>query len=198
MAQSARESRKAQIFEVGARIFAEKGYERATLQEVADALGVTKPALYYYYGSKEDLLFEITSFVMDRVTADLREVAHSGCAPLDKIRDLVRRYVGFFAEHPHELTIMSTEVDSLGPGRREEILDRQREYLRLVRTIVREFLDGHPERGLDETSVAFALLGGMNWIFKWYDPAGRITPERLARDFTDLFSHGLLGAPKEP
>ncbi|MBE0617748.1 MAG: TetR family transcriptional regulator [Proteobacteria bacterium] len=189
--------RKEQIFEVGARLFADKGYGRTSLQEVADALGVTKPALYYYYRSKEELLFEITSFVMDRVMADLREVSGAPISPLEKLRDLIGRYVRFFASHPHELTIMSTEVDSLGQDRREVVLDRQREYLQLVRAIVRDLLAEHPQSSLDETSVAFALLGGMNWIFKWYDPAGRVTPEKLADDFAQLFSFGLQGPPKE-
>lgn len=189
--------RREQIFEAGARLFARRGYQRTSLQEVADALGVTKPALYYYYRSKEDLLFEITSFVMDQVTADLLAVLGSGGSPLEKLRDLIGRYVRFFAAHSDELTIMSTEVDALGPERREVILGRQREYLRLVRGVVRDLLAEHPGTSLDETSVAFALLGGMNWIFKWYDPAGRVTPEKLADDFTRLFCFGLQGAPEE-
>lgn len=189
------EERRDQIFSEGARLFAERGYGRTSLQEVADALGVTRPALYYYYRSKEDLLFEVTSFVMDRVTADLREVAESGRTPLEKLREFIGRYVRFFVSHPHELTIMSTEVDSLGSARREAILDRQREYLGLVRSIVRDLLAEHPGTRLDETSVAFALLGGMSWIFKWYDPAGRVPPEKLADDFTRLFTYGLQGPP---
>lgn len=191
------EDRKTQIFAAAARVFATKGYGRASLQEVAEALGVTKPALYYYYRSKDELLFEITSFVMDRVAADLTEIAGSDRSPLEKLRALIGCYVRFFAAHPHELTIMSTEVESLGPERRELIVERQREYLGVLRGIVRDLLAEHPGSTLDETSVAFALLGGMNWIFKWYDPAGRVSPERLADDFTHLFSFGLQGPPKE-
>ncbi len=191
------EDRKTQIFEAAARVFATKGYGRSSLQEVAEALGVTKPALYYYYRSKDELLFEITSFVMDRVMADLTEVAASPVSPLEKLRALIGRYVRFFAAHPHELTIMSTEVASLGPDRREVILGRQREYLGILRGIVRDLLAEHPGTALDETSVAFALLGGMNWIFTWYDPAGRVNPEKLADDFTHLFSFGLQGPPRE-
>jgi AcrR family transcriptional regulator len=189
--------RKEQIFEAGARLFAEKGYERTSLQEVADVLGVTKPALYYYYQSKEELLFEITSFVMDRLMADLREIAGGDQAPLEKVRELVRRYVKFFAAHPHEQTVMSTQVDSLGPERREAARARQSEYLHVVKGIVAELLAGHPAGGLDETSVTFALLGAMNWIFKWYDPAGRITPDTLAADFIQFFSHGFRGPQQE-
>ncbi|MDF1553618.1 MAG: TetR/AcrR family transcriptional regulator [Deferrisomatales bacterium] len=188
-----RDDRRTQIFEAGARLFAQKGYERTSLQEVADVLGVTKPALYYYYRSKETLLFEITSFVMDQVLTDITQVVGSGQPPLDKLRDLIRRYVRFFARHPCELTIMSTQVDSLDSENRQTILDRQRQYLTLVRTIVRELLAHQEDRDLDETAVAFALLGGMNWIFKWYDPTGRISPDRLADEFMDLFSHGLPG-----
>ena len=185
------DARREQIFSVGARLFAEKGYERTSLQEVADLLGVTKPALYYYYPSKEQLLFEIMSFVMDRVLADITEVADSTLSPYDKLRELVGRYVGFFSARPHEHTIMSTEVDSLGPELRGIVLNRQRLYLTFIRRIVSELVP--PESQLDGTSVAFALLGGMNWLFKWYDPAGRITPEKLAEDFVRIYAYGLLG-----
>lgn len=185
------ETRREQIFSVGAKLFAEKGYERTSLQEVADLLGVTKPALYYYYSSKEQLLFEIMSFVMERVLSDISEVAASALPPDEKLREYVRRYVGFFAAHPNEHTIMSTEVDSLGPELRGKVLDRQRLYLTQVRRIVSELLA--PGRGVDETSVVFALLGGMNWLFKWYDPDGRITPDKLVEDFVRIYAYGLLG-----
>lgn len=189
------EHRREQIFEAGARLFAERGYGRTSLEEVAAELGVTRPALYYYYRSKEDLLYEITSFVMDRVMADLREVTGRPCPPLEKLRDLVGRYVRFFASHPHELTLMSTEVDSLGEERRRLIQERQREYLAGVREIVRALLARHPGSPLDETAAAFWLLGGMNWIYTWYDPAGRITPDDLADHFIRLFCFGLQGPP---
>lgn len=184
------DTRREQIFTVGARLFAEKGYERTSLQEVADLLGVTKPALYYYYSSKEQLLFEIMSFVMEQVLADISDVAGSDLPPYEKLREYVRRYVGFFAAHPNEHTIMSTEVDSLGPELRDIVQNRQRLYLTQARRIVSELVA--PEKKLDETSVAFALIGGMNWLFKWYDPNGRITPERLVDDFVRIYAHGLL------
>lgn len=188
-----KEDRKDQIFALGAHLFAEKGYERTSLQEVADALGVTKPALYYYYRSKEELLFEIMSFVMDRVLADLEAAVAVSPDPVEKMREFVRRYVRFFAAHPHELTLMSTAVPSLGPDRREVIDRRQRRYMDLLRGIVRELLDRRPGRRLDEVVVGFGVLGAMDWIFTWYDPDGRIGPDELADQFIELFSSGLLG-----
>lgn len=192
-----KETRKDQIFSVGARLFAEKGYERTSLQEVADLLGVTKPALYYYYDSKEQLLFEIMSFVMDRVLQDAEEIAASPRTPAEKLHDVIRRYIGFFAAHPAELTLMSTAGDSLGADLRAVIVERERRYLGFVRGIVAELLTEHPREDLHETSAAFALLGGMSWIFKWYDPEGAITPEQLADDFRKIYSHGLLGNSEE-
>ena len=192
-----REARKEQIFGVGAKLFAEKGYERTSLQEVADLLGVTKPALYYYYSSKEQLLFEIMSFVMDRVLQDATEICQSDLPAGEQLHELIRRYVGFFAAHPAELTLMSTAGDSLVPEHRAVIVERERQYLGFVRGIVAELLQEHPGEDINETSAAFALLGGMSWIFKWYDPEGRISPDRLADDFLKIFSYGLLGECKE-
>lgn len=188
-----RDLRREQISAAGAKLFAEKGYERTSLQAIADLLGVTKPALYYYYSSKEQLLFEIMSSVMDRVLSDVSEVSESDLEPLEKLREYIRRYVGFFATHPDEHTIMSTAVDSLGPDLRGVVLNRQRLYLNRVRKIVSELIT--PDRKLDETSVAFALLGSMNWLFKWYKPNGRITPDKLVEDFVEIYAEGLLGRP---
>ena len=188
-----KEARREQIFTMGAQLFAEKGYDRASLQELAERLGVTKPAIYYYYRSKEELLYAITTFVMDRVLADITEIRQSALPPLEKLQELIRRYIGFFALHPSELTLMSTEVDSLGSEYREEIIARQREYINQARGIVSDILGGVPGRHMHETSVVFALLGGMNWIFKWYDPQGAIPPQALADDFLKVFSTGLVG-----
>ncbi|GAB4287679.1 MAG: TetR/AcrR family transcriptional regulator [Deferrisomatales bacterium] len=188
-----KEDRREQIFAAGAQLFAEKGYERTSLQEVADRLGVTKPALYYYYRSKEDLLFEIMSFCIDHVTRDITDILARELAPPERLAELVRRYVRFFTSHPHELTILSTAVDSLSPGPREVIVDKQRHYLKCVRRIVAELQGLRSRPPLDETAAAFALLGMMNWIFKWYDPRGPVGPERLAEQFCEIYLHGVLG-----
>jgi len=190
---SKKEARREQIFSVGAKLFAEKGYARSGLQELAERLGVTKPAIYYYYRSKEELLYAITDWVMDRVLSDIVSIRESEHPPLEKLQELIRRYIVFFASHPAELTIMSTEVDSLGPIFRQKIEDRQREYVDHARGLVADILRVHPARHVHETSVVFALLGGMNWIFKWYDPKGPIPPEALAEDFLKVFSTGLVG-----
>jgi AcrR family transcriptional regulator len=188
-----KEERRDQIFAAGARLFAEQGYERTSLQQVADALGITKPALYYYYRSKEDLLFEIMSFCIDHVSQQIAEILACDLAPAERLAELIRRYVRFFADHPHELTILSTTVDSLSDGSRAAIVAKQRTYLESVRTIIDGLLAARPGPLPDRTACAFALLGMMNWIFQWYDPRGSVAPDRLAAQFKELFLHGILG-----
>jgi len=186
------EVRKEQIFRVAMHLFALHGYERTSLQEVATELGVTKPALYYYYPSKEELLFEIMTFAMDRVLADIREVSASPLGPYEKLEAYIRKYVLFFTSHPDAHKIMSSTVDSLGPKYREIILNRQRQYLSHVRAIVSEIMA--PKMGLDATAAGFALLGGMNWLFTWYNPEGPISQEKLVQDFVKMYAYGLFGA----
>ncbi len=188
-----REDRREQIFSAAARLFAQKGYGRTSLQELAGALGVTKPALYYYYRSKEDLLFEILSFCIDRVTDDIEQVAASDLDPEGRVREWIRRYVRFFADHPHELTLLSTEVDALGPETRRIIVDKQRRYLDRARRLVEDLRAASGAPPLDPTVGAFALLGMMNWIHTWYDPAGAVDPEALADHFFRIFVYGVRG-----
>lgn len=181
------DARREQIFAAGARLFATQGYERTSLQEVADELGVTKAALYYYINSKQELLFSIMSFVMESVMKDVVEITAEKISATAKLERLVRRYIGFFTAHPNELTIMVLRQDSLSEELKGKLDDWQREYLGHVKAIVAGTLQERGARGVDVTSVTFALLGGMNWIFRWYDPTGAIPPEKLADDFFAVF-----------
>lgn len=181
------EARKEQIFAVGAKLFAEKGYERTTLQEVADRLGVTKPALYYYLDSKQELLYEIMSFVMDSVLEQIIHIVESKKTPLGKLEALITSYIAFFTAHPDALTVMVLREDSLEPELRAKHLIRQKEYANHVKSIMKGVLAERGDTDVDATAATYALLGGMNWIFRWYDPKGRIPPKKLSRDFLKIF-----------
>lgn len=182
------EIRREQIFQIGAELFARQGYERTSLQEVAERLGLTKPALYYYFDSKQQLLFAIISFVMDKVYGDLAEIVSSNRTPLQKLEALIESYIDFFTAHPNELTILVVHEDSLEPELRAKFIDRQKEYKRSVLGIVKDILAQRGENDIDPTALTFALIGSMNWIFRWYDPTGRIPPKRLAKEFLRIFA----------
>lgn len=182
------EIRREQIFQIGAELFARQGYERTSLQEVADRLGLTKPALYYYFNSKQELLFAIISFVMEKVYGDLEAIVASDRTPEGKLEALIEAYVDFFTAHPNELTILVVHEDSLEPELRAKFVTMQTEYRRSLRKIVEEILSERGESEVDPTSLTFAIIGAMNWIFRWYDPKGRIPPKRLASDFLRIFA----------
>lgn len=191
-----REAKRERILAVGAKLFAAKGYERTSLQEVADRLGVTKPALYYYIENKQELLYEIMSLVMDVMLADIVRIVEGGEPPDRQLEALITSYIGFFTSHPDELKIMILREDSLLPEFRKKVNARQKEYGKYVRSIVSALLKERGGEEVDEIAVTFALLGAMNWIFHWYDPAGPITPQRLSEDFLRIFTPGILGGAR--
>lgn len=188
-----KEDRREQILSAAAKLFSEKGFERSTFTDLAGRIGFTKAALYYYYRSKEQLLFELMQEALDRVASDLKEIVESNASGLDKLKDFLISHVRYFTNHPGENAVLANEIGSLNDEHRQIVTKSEREYVKLVSRIVSEILQQRPSQNMNVIPAVFALLGSLNWLFTWYDPEGRITPEELAEDFLKLYRDGLGG-----
>jgi AcrR family transcriptional regulator len=171
-----------------ARVFAERGYDRTTMRDLAAASGVSLAGIYYYVRGKEDLLAQIQercfTQVLDGVTAAL-----SGAVdPMDRLATFIRHHVTFFAAHMPEMKVLSHEAAALTGERQRPINHLKRRYVDLLQELLR---DAAPDQSPAERSAAaYALFGMMNWIYNWYDPAGPLDDARLADLLTRLFLGG--------
>ncbi len=190
------DERAGKIYRTAARMIYEKGFDATSMNEIADAVKLTKPGLYYYVKGKKELLFAIMNLAMDFLD---REVI----CPAEKIRDPEQRLRAIVAEHTRLLThdegalvILMDEVGSLTEDFRLRITARKRRYFDFVRRTLDDLEAAGKLQGVDTTVAAFSILGMVMWLARWYSPGGRLTASEVVRDVTDIALKGVL-SPSE-
>lgn len=182
-----REERWAQILEVATQVFYEKGYEAASLQDIADRVGMLKGSLYYYIQSKEDLLFDVISTVHRTGLAVVTTCADSPGDPLTRLRRVVAGHVEHTCRNLVSTTVFLHELSSLPTRRRREILGEGRAYQAVFRTLVEQAAQAGLVRAeVEPRLAALSILGSTNWVYRWYRPDGAIAPDVLGAQLADL------------
>lgn len=196
-----RTPREQQIVDAAAHVFYEKGYEAASIQDVADAVGILKGSLYYYIDSKEDLLFQILRDAHRESMRHLSAWQEVEGDALTKLRAFVEGHVLAIIENDVKIGVFFQDFRSLGAERRAAIVADRDVYSALVRDLI---LQGQEESTIDgdvDPSLAsMGLLGMLNWTHQWYRPEaeGGVTPPELAAFFADFALSGLAVRAQEP
>jgi len=184
-------TRKDEVIRVAARLFAAKGYHATTLDQIAQEIGVTKPALYYYITSKEDILRSIINRIMAPME-QATQVGKSNLPPKEKMEQIIRILVQFSAERT-ETTRIAFEQSNILPKRSQDALRRRQKG---VERVVEQTLKEGADQGIfvvsDVKMTSFAILSVSNWLYRWYEPKGTMTPKEIADVFIDLLERGYL------
>ncbi len=203
MPRPARPDRKAElpsprdrILEAAARLICEKGYDAASIQDIADATGLTKAGLYHHIRSKESLLLEIQHYGMDVFEEKVLSQVVSIADPLERLKVCMEKNV-LLVTHgwSKEVTIILHEHATLTGEARSQINARKKRYVRFLETSFAEAVRAGSIRPVNPTVAAFAFLGMVLWIYKWFRADGPIPAEQLAREMQDLFFGGLEVKP---
>ena len=180
-----------------AQIFAEQGYEGASIRDISRATGISLSGLYYYFESKQKLLYLIQkntfTFILDRACSNLRDVHE----PQARLRALVQNHVDYFLSHPSEMKVLSHEDEALEPPYRDEVAAIKRRYYALARDIFDAVAAEGLTPGVDPRVAILSLFGMMNWVYKWHRPNVDPNAEELTETVVGIFLHGVLAAPAE-
>jgi len=182
-----------EIVEAAAAVFAAKGFSKATLENVAERLRVSRATLYYYVRSKDDLLHRVIGDFVGGRQKELEDLRRRrDLAPEDRLRHALRSQLRHFDTHPDMARVFLREEAELPP----DLFAEQRVYRRNIQDAVEQlFEDGVAAgrfRDIDPRLVAFALFGMTNWLHVWYDPEGRYSTDEIADVFADLLLLGVM------
>jgi len=184
--------RKAGIRKRAAEVFAEQGFDRASIRDVAKAAEMSLAGLYYYYRGKDEILFDIQNEAFSTLLEAHAEALAGVKDPEAKLACVVAAHLAFFADNIAEMKVMSRESEQLEGEFGERIGEFRRRYVRLVRGILDELGRDHALRDVPSSVAVFVLFGMMNWMYTWYDPARDGSATDLGRAVTDIFLHGLI------
>jgi TetR/AcrR family transcriptional regulator, cholesterol catabolism regulator len=180
-----------------AQIFAEQGFEGASIRDISRATGVSLSGLYYYFESKQQLLYLIQNtaftFILQRLQSRLEQVRE----PEARLRVLVQNHVEYFLSHPNEMKVLSHEEEALDPPYRDEVDGIKRRYYALAREIFDGLVLAGPASGLNPRVAVLSLFGMMNWIYKWHKPKVDPDAAHLSEAIVGIFLHGVSRAATE-
>jgi AcrR family transcriptional regulator len=187
-----KEDRADHIYRVAAEIMCEKGYEATSMNDIADAVGLTKAGIYHYIRGKEDLLFEIMSYAMDMVDQDVMRPAREIEDAEQRLNTIVERHAKRILEVGGAVTILLEEMYALTPAHRRIIRARKRAYFDLVRQTLEELAAEGKLRDINPAIGTFSLFGMIMWISRWYHRDGKLTPQQILRDFREVAVSAVL------
>jgi len=183
------DAKLATILRKASAVFAEKGYDGASIRDISAATDVSLSGLYYYFKSKEDLLFLIQKHCFDTLIERLTEDLYGVDYPVDRLEGIVRNHLRFFVDNMSEMKVLSHEADALTGEYQTQISARKREYVATVQSCVDQLAPHHD--AADRRVATFALFGMMNWIYTWYRPDHDVSVDRLSANVLQIFLGGV-------
>ena len=190
--------RLGEIYRVAAQIICEKGFDATSMNDIAEAVGITKAGIYHHIPGKKDLLFRIMSFGLDKLEEEVIVPAQAITDAEQRLRAIISSHVQLItsrsARHGNPITIVVDEVAGLAPAHRRKIDQRKRAYFDLIRETLKQLKAEGKLNDVDVTAAAFSLIGMILWLSRWYSPEGRLSPEQLSEELTRIALGGLLNS----
>ncbi len=187
----ARDEKREAILRMALQLFLAQGYHRTTLSDIAERLNITKPALYNYFRSKEEILFACYQPGGEMIARQLDDIAAEGGSGLAKLRKLIRAYA-FVMITEAGMSLVRLDDRELSPAAFEKVRADKRKFDMAFRAFIEEGMSDGSIAACDAKLAAFAIAGSLNWIGHWYEPTGEFSAEAIAEEFAIRLTEGLV------
>jgi AcrR family transcriptional regulator len=187
------DARRLHLLDAAAKVFAEVGYDRASMRRIAAEAEVSLAGIYHYVASKEELLYSIQFHTFDSLRRGLEKSLEGVVGARERLAAAVRNHVRHFGEHMHELKVCARELETLEGKAYDDVHDLRRSYFEAVHQLVKDL---QPKEGaaLGSWLATANLFGMLNWFYQWYDAGkSRVSLDDLAAQQTQLFLDGFRG-----
>jgi AcrR family transcriptional regulator len=185
------DDKRALIFERAAELFAESGFARASIADLAARCRASKSWIYHYFPSKEQILYEILHDHVAALRAAASTVLEGSDPPRAQLRKLLGAFIAIYARTQARHVVLLNDLGCLPAAQQREIRDLERQLVELVAGLLRRVSPGLALRRSLVKPAAMLLFGMINWTHTWYRPDGALAPEQLAELAGDLFLGGL-------
>lgn len=186
-----RTNRKADIVKASADLFEKVGYHRASMQMVAEEVGLGKPTLYHYFKSKNEILYAIHQETISKVR-ELHEKRVSKNLPPDELlHGMAKDMLTFIKEHPGYVRAFFEHFDELDDAHKKDIRAQRVDYFDAAIKVLEDGIKAGIFKKSNPRITAYAFFGMMNWTYKWVHTEGRTSVSTLAKTLCNLFLDGL-------
>ena len=183
------------VLHAAVQSFNERGFRATSLDDVAVSLNVTKPTIYHYFASKDEILFECVRLGLEGIREAARAVEERGGSGLERLKALMRDYAIVMTKD-FGMCVTRTADHELSRESRVRFRALKREIDVTVRRVVEDGMTDGSIRPGDARLVTFTVAGALNWIARWYDADGSLTPEEIADSVVATLVEGLAPRPR--
>ncbi|MGP3534191.1 TetR/AcrR family transcriptional regulator [Microbacterium sp. RD1] len=185
-----------EIFEQATRLFAQRGFSGTSFQDIADAVGLTRPALYHYVSSKDELLAKLVTEVTVAAATEVADIARQEeLSATERMRDIVRHLVHQQGEHGERFRLLLRSEADLPESVADSYTANRRAVLRSITRVVEEGVALGEFRPVTPTIAALGVLGVVNWVAWWYRPGTGGDVDAVSAELAEFAIHGLAAEP---
>ena len=184
------ETKREAVLKTAAQLFLEKSYGRTSMNDVADRLNITKPALYHYFRNKEEILVECYRLGTGLIEEILNEITDHCGTGLEKVEAFIYSYANVMTINFGRCVMRLDDADLSADGF-AEVRKYKRKIDRRLRSFIQEGIDDETIMPCDPKIAAFSIAGALNWICHWYEPEGALSAEEIATQFARTLTLGL-------
>lgn len=182
---------RADIIEAATRVFSERGYHAASMNDIAAAVGIQKPSLYHHVRKKEDLLFAIHEQLIEELTDETYAVVAEADTAAEKVVAILHANMRFIAHRKDAVTVFLAERHVVSGERWNELVAKRDAYEHLVNGIIAEGISSGHFIDLPAPIAARGVLAMANWCYTWFNPDGELGADEVADIFATIALRGL-------
>tara|TARA_B100001939_G_scaffold348225_1_gene374411 strand:+ start:11910 stop:12521 length:612 start_codon:yes stop_codon:yes gene_type:complete len=186
------DDRRRNILEQAANLFAEKGYARTSISELAAACNASKSWLYHYYPSKEAILFDIMSYHVEELLDCARKYRDAPGPLEERFRQLVQNFMSIYINAGSQHVILLNDIGCLPEDKQREIRKMQDDVVNIVLELIQNINPRLKDTPHYRKPVTMAFMGMINWTYTWFDENGPLSVRQFADLAVDLFLNGLM------
>ncbi len=176
------------------KLFAERGYRAVTIDDVAANLGYTKSVVYYYFKSKNEILWQIFNRIFEGFLEKVMKAKDQGGTPAEVLSHMIHDHALNVMENPEWTSIFNREEQELNPPQRKQVRRMKRGYDAAFEQVYRDGVAEGSFRNIPAHVVIGGALGMCNWLYVWFDPKGELTAEAIASHYSTILTHGWSAA----
>jgi AcrR family transcriptional regulator len=188
------DERKLAIVEAASALYATRGFNGASVADLAERCKTSKSLIYHYYQSKEDILFDVMISHVRALDEAAREAVAGEVVAPEKLRRLAHAFMELYVGAADRHKVLLNELDNLDDKRRAEIVKIQRGLIEIVQRLLAEIQPALKRRASESYAAAMLFFGMINWTHTWFDPSGPVSADAIADMAVDVTLGGLARA----
>jgi len=193
----ARDQKREAVLKTAAQLFCVQGFHNTTLADIARQLHITKPAIYHYFSSKDEILVECVRGALAAVEGEFETASRQG----DNARERLVHFMTWYAENMTTvfgMCLVRIADQDLEQKTRQELYAAKTQVDRRIRQLLEQGIEDGSIAPCNARLAAFTIAGALSWVGHWYKPGGRLAPNEVAEHVVGLLTSGLSPRPPTP